>query len=338
VSYLIKTVLVVGLGSIGIRYIEILKNLFPEINIVVLRHKQCKKGDISKFGLSDCVTSIEEAILCKPQAAIIANPATNHLEVAFKLAYNGINLLIEKPISESSKGVESLINICRQNNCICMVGYNLRFLPSLLEFRKKLNENRIGDVYSVRSEVGQYLPNWRPNADYTHGVSAKRSLGGGVLLELSHEIDYLQWVFGEINWVKAHKSKQSDLNIDVEDSANVIFGIMRGKGVELTGSLNMDFIRHDTTRKCFAIGEKGTLLWDGVAGLVTCFDKGDNEWKTIFSSKPSKNFTYVSEIKSFFSSIETNQLSYATGEDGLKVISIVEAIHKSSESNSVVFI
>ncbi len=335
-SYLIKTVLVVGLGSIGRRHVAIIKKIFPEISIVALRHKRCDKGDIDQLGLYKCVTSIDEAIATNPQAAIIANPATMHMGVAEKLADNGINLLIEKPISDSSKGIQTLINTCHQNNIILMTAYNLRFLPSLVEFKAQLQAKKIGNIYSIRSEIGQYLPDWRPESDYKHSVSSNKSLGGGVLLELSHEIDYLRWIFGPINWVQSHISKQSNLDIDVEDSANIILGLGNNKKGELIASLNMDFIRHDTTRKCFVIGEGGTLLWDGVLGKVEYFAKGDDDWNTIFLSKPDRDYTYIEEIKSFFSSIESNELPCISGDDGMQIVTIVEAIRESSNTGSVV--
>jgi predicted dehydrogenase len=218
-----------------------------------------------------------------------------------------------------------------------MTGYNLRFLPSLIEFKKRIFSKEIGKIYSVRSETGQYLPNWRPGSDYRKGVSAKKSLGGGALLELSHEIDYLLWIFGKVDWVKAHISKQSNLEIDVEDSAQVIFGFKGTDSSVLTASLNIDFIRHDTTRKCFAIGEKGTLLWDGIKGQVEFFEKDSAKWETLYSSRPDRDFTYMEEIRSFFSSVESDMMPDISGEDGLKVVGIVEAIKESSNSNSIVF-
>ena len=96
-SHPIKTVLVVGLGSIGRRHVGIIKELFPEINIVVLRHRQCDKNDIDALGLYKCATSIDKAIATNLQAAIIANPATKYVEVTKQLASNKVNLLIEKP-------------------------------------------------------------------------------------------------------------------------------------------------------------------------------------------------------------------------------------------------
>ncbi len=337
--YLIKTILIVGLGSIGRRHIGVIQSIFPDINIVVLRHDQCKNNDIKALGLYRCVTSINEAIALNPQAAIISNPASKHVEVAKILAKKGISLLIEKPISDSLKGVQELIDICHKNRSVLMTGYNLRFLPSLIDFKKNILSKKIGKIYSVRSEIGQYLPSWRPGSDYRDGVSAKRKMGGGVLLELSHEIDYLSWIFGRIDWVKSHVSRQSDLEIDVEDSAQVILGFESVDDTQLTASLNIDFIRHDMTRKCFAIGEYGTLLWDGIKGRVEFFEKDRTQvqWEVLHSSKPDRNFTYMKEIEHFFSSVENGMAPSISGVVGLKVVGIVENIKEASHTNSIVF-
>ena len=333
----IKTVLIVGLGSIGRRHLAIIKSLFPAINIIVFRHAKCNADDFKQLDLYKCVTSLNDAIELKPQAAIISNPASLHLEVSKQLANKGIHLLIEKPISDSSMGVKELIDICYQNKVTLMIGYNMRFLPSLIEFRQQIYSKKIGKIYSIRSEIGQYLPSWRSEKNYRTSVSAQKLLGGGALLELSHEIDYLSWIFGKIHWVKSHVSKQSNLEIDVEDSAQVILGFKKSDDVLLTASLNIDFIRHDTTRKCFAIGEKGTLLWDGIKGQVKLFKKSSKDWEVLFSSNPDRNFTYIEEITSFFSSIEFNKNPKISGKDGLEVVNIIQDIKESSKNNSIVY-
>jgi len=270
--------------------------------------------------------------------AIIANPATKHIDTAKVLAMHGIDVMVEKPISTNSKDAQELVEICEKHNVILMVAYNLRFLPSLIYFKQCIQSNLIGQVYSARSEIGQYLPSWRPESDYRHGVSANKSLGGGVLLELSHEIDYLRWVFGSIIWVKSHTSKQSDLEIDVDDSASIILGFKGGKNKELVVSLNMDFIRHDVTRKCYAIGEKGTLFWNGITGEVKLFLDTDKHWMELFQSSPERDYTYTEEIKSFFKSVEFGVFSFISGMDGVETVLAVEAIEKSSLTNSKIFL
>ena len=215
-----------------------------------------------------------------------------------------------------------------------MVAYNLRFLPSLIYFKQCIQSDLIGGIYSVRSEIGQYLPSWRPGSDYRCGVSAKKSLGGGVLLELSHEIDYLRWIFGSISWVKSHTSKQSDLEIDVDDSASIILGFKKnGDNKELVASLNMDFIRHDVTRRCYVIGEKGTLFWDGITGEVKLFSEVDKCWVKLFDSSPERDYTYSEEIKSFFASVESRLVPFISGIDGVETVLVVEAIERSNLTN-----
>ena len=332
----VSTVLVVGLGSIGRRHIGIINNIFPDVNIVLLRHKKCSEKEYGSLRINQCVTTLNDAIKTKPQAAIIANPATKHVEIAKYLAYNGIDILVEKPIYTNSKDAEELVKICEKNNVILMVAYNLRFLPSLMHFKQYIQSNLIGKIYSIRSEIGQYLPNWRSGSDYRHGVSAKKSLGGGVLLELSHEIDYLKWIFGSITWIKSHTSKQSDLEVDVDDSASIILAFKGEDGREVVSSLNMDFIRHDTTRKCYIIGEKGTLFWDGITGKVKLFSDADNHWVEVFNSSSERDHTYSEEIKSFFYSVESRTPPLITGKDALETVLAIEAIEYSSFTNSKV--
>jgi len=332
----LKRVLVVGFGSIGKRHVRIVKSLYPKIKIVVLRHSYCEDSDIEKFGLFDCVISIESALEFKPDVAIIANPATKHLKVAQVLASSGIHLLVEKPISASTNGVQSLINTCEKKSLVLMTAYNLRFQKSLIAFSNYIRQQKIGDVLLVKAEVGQALPSWRPDSDYRKTVSAQKSLGGGVLLELSHEIDYLSWIFGDIVWVKAHISRQSDLEIDVEDTANIILGVNSNNKRDVVVSLNMDFIRCDSTRQCMAIGDKGSLRWDANIGEVAWFPKNGKEWSTLFLQTTDRDYTYTEEIKYFFSKVTNGKSDSISGIDGLKTVQVIESIHQSHNSGSMV--
>ncbi len=332
---LMNKVLVVGLGSIGKRHVEIIRELYPNIVISALKHGPWN-GD--QIGVDRCLSSIEEAIEFKPNAAIVANPATKHLETALQLAENGIHLLIEKPIAASSEGVQYLIALCKSKKIILMTGYNLRFLPSLRKFRKFIQQGKIGKILSAQAEIGQYLPDWRPDKDYRKTVTARKELGGGVLLELSHDINYLSWIFGPISWVKSHISKKSSLDIDVEDSVHIIMGFKNSGDELITGTLNMDCIRRDPTRKCLVIGDTGSLLWDGITGDVKGYFDHGKGWQLLFTSKPERNFTYAEEIKHFFSSIETGKTPLISGKDGLETVMNIEAIRESNEKNSIVYL
>lgn len=327
---MITRILIVGLGSIGKRHLRLARELLPSADIRVLRHQKC---DSIPEHANGCFSSLEQAVNFAPQIAVIASPATHHVAVAQALAEVGVHLLIEKPLSATSDGVFRLLETCREQKIVLLTGYNLRFLSSLQKFRNLLGESVIGRVLSVRCEIGQYLPSWRPDSDYRQGVSARQELGGGALLELSHELDYLQWIFGEVEWVKATLSRQSGLEIDVEDTAHLTLGFAsEANGNKLVGTVNLDFIRHDTTRLCTAIGEKGSLRWNGLTGVVELFEAGAKEWREIFRHQHQRDDSYLAEWQNFLDCVTEHKAPLITGEDGLKVLQLIEAARKSSES------
>lgn len=328
----IERVLIVGLGSIGQRHLRIARLQLPDADIRVLRHQPCK--ELPEFADASC-TQLREAIDFAPQIAVIASPASFHLPIASALARIGTHLLVEKPLAADLQGVEDFLAFCQSKKVILMIGYNLRFLPSLKKFRDFVKANTIGQVQSVRCEIGQFLPTWRPDLDYRNSVSAQRILGGGVLLELSHELDYLRWIFGEIDWLIATLSRQSALEIDVEDSAHITLGFHADEGEKaLIGTLNMDFIRHDTTRLCSAIGEFGTLRWNGLTGVVELLEEGANDWSEIYRHKHHRDDSYLAEWQHWLACIRIGEKPLISGEDGLKALRIVDAARRSSETGA----
>lgn len=336
---MLKRILIVGLGSIGKRHLRLARELMPDAQIAVLRHQRCEDQDIANLGIDHCYTSLDEALLFQPQAAVIANPATHHLAAALALAQAGVHLLIEKPLAATSQGVAELIETCHTKRIVMMVAYNLRFLPSLQKFRELLGEQRVGRVLSVRAEIGQFLPSWRPDSDYRQTVSAKASLGGGALLELSHEIDYLRWLFGEVKWVSAIQCKQSSLEIDAEDTAHMIMEFASPPEVTpVVANLSMDLIRHDTTRTCTVIGETGTLRWNALTGTVELFEQGGSSWQTLFTHQPQRDESYLAEWRHFLGCVAEGTSPLISGDDGLGVLKIIEAARQSSTTRGVVSI
>ena len=327
---LIKRILIVGYGSIGKRHLRLARELNPDADIRVMRRQVVNL--VPEYA-SGCFTNLEEATLFEPHIAVIATPAPFHIIAARALAEVGAHLLIEKPLSDSLSGVSQLIKICQEKQVVLLIGYNLRFLPSLQRYREALSEGVIGAVLSVRCEIGQYLPSWRPGGDYRQGVSAQHKLGGGALLELSHELDYLRWIFGEIVSVKASLSRQSNLEIDVEDTAHLILGFAPTlEGAQLIATVNLDFIRQDATRVCIAIGEKGSLSWDGLTGEVSLYEAGASKWQELFRSPCHRDESYISEWQNFMECVNHQKLPMITGKDGLEVLKIIEGARLSNET------
>ena len=325
---MINRVVIVGLGSIGSRHLRIARQLLPESKIKIMRHKNFTEIPLQADG---CISTALEMKNFSPELAIIANPAPFHVSSAGDLLAAGAHLLIEKPISNVSADLPKLILECKISGRILATGYNLRFSPSLRKFRELLHAGIIGNIFSVRCEVGQNLADWRPGTNYRDGVTAQSKLGGGVLLELSHEIDYLRWIFGDVTWIRATLSKQGNFEIDVEDTAHMTIGFSTNDSErELIGTLNMDFVRMDQTRYCIAIGESGSLEWNGVTGEVSIFLKASNSKKLLYQHIPIRDETYIAEWEDILNAIEKSSNPFVSGEDGLRVIEIIEAARISS--------
>jgi predicted dehydrogenase len=310
-------VAVVGRGQSGQRWFSVVRDVLPEAEILHVSERELR---------SDKGSQVRR--FC-PSIIVLAGPSTSRVEVLHFLVGLDASFLIEKPIAGSIEQAVELAALLGSSVGVVQVGYNLRFSLSLLAFKEVLREMSLGRVLSVRAETGQFLPTWRPLGDYRESVSAVSSLGGGVLLELSHEIDYLQFIFGPIQWVSAWFAQQSSLDIDVEDTAFLTFGFEQSTSGKLVAQLNLDFVRQDRTRSITAICENGTLRWDGILGLVEKYVPASEGWQTIFqeSGEPS---TYHSEFNYFLESIKENEPPFLTVNDGLAVLRVIEAARKSN--------
>lgn len=328
-----QRVLIVGYGSVGQRHLRIVRKSLPGTTIMVFRHQPTI--DIPE--MANLVTSsLDEVCSFTPEVAIIANPAPFHLHIAKVLAEIGCHLLIEKPISNNSKGVADFLETVRASGVICQVGYNLRYSPSLSRFRDLINDGFVGNPLSVRCEVGQYLPKWRQRTDYRTSVSSRRKLGGGVLLELSHEVDYLNWIFGDFEWVRSWVGNVSDLEIDVEDTAHLILAFKsKDPNKPIIANLNIDFIRHDTTRICTVIGSDGSLRWNGLTGVIDLFKSGGSSWDKYVVMPCQPDESYRAQWEHFLISVTACENPLIDGEAGLTVLKIVEAAKASAQNNGL---
>ena len=324
----IERILIIGFGNIGKRHFKAIKKVLPHVKVKTLHHK--KTQEIFNQ-LDGRFFKLDEAIAYKPQIVLIASPANFHISQSLIFAKNGCNLIIEKPLSDKSNHIKRLIHFRDRRRLIVHICYNLRYDNSLIYFKKCIEKKVIGKIYSIRCEVGRNLRQWRPGTDYRNTVTANSKLGGGVLLELSHEIDYLQWIFGKIISVNSILKKHSELEVDVEDSAYLIMGISPNDNSEIiTSILAMDFIRHDNTRQCVVIGEKGSLKLDLIEGNVQKLDISKNKWKLLYQNYQEADETLCTQWNAYISRIKEKGKGDVSIEDAHSVIRVVNAAKKSS--------
>ena len=315
---------IVGFGSAGKMALETLSGLAPNARfLIVSGHKEeARQASFTRH--------ISDVLNFSPDAVLVTGPASDRLDVIANLHGVSVPLFIEKPLAGTLQDAHSILTQLRVGTNACQLGYNLRFSTSLEFFRDYLQQERRGKVKRFVAETGQYLPDWRPDRDYRETVSARSDRGGGVLLELSHEIDYLRWIFGDWDWVSAWTGNVSALDIDVEDTALITVGIKGESGGEqLLGQLSLDFVRRDKTRSVTAVCELGTVRWDGIAGRVEERDAMKARWETLAEDRTDES-TYEAQWASFLKVVESGAMPIVSLEDGVEVLRAIEAIRHSN--------
>ncbi len=322
----VRKCLVVGSGSIACRHIANLRQLLPqaEVGCVSASGRALAAGDTRATAF---LASFAEALAWRPDLAVVASPAPLHLDHAVALLESGIAVLIEKPLSDQLARHDTLAARLAPWRDRIEVAYNLRFLSSLRHLRTLLAEQVVGRIHSIHIDLGQYLPDWRPQSDYRRNVSANRALGGGVLLELSHEFDYLTFLFGRFDRVFCVTGHSGELEIDVEDSADVLF--TRADGV--VAQLHLDFLQRKATRRCKVIGQRGNLHWDLIANSITLENATSQE--TLFAEpEVDRNAMYLELLRGFIDLAQGRAAPRIRYEQGLAVLTMVDAMRRSSET------
>lgn len=320
-----RRAVIVGLGSIGRRHLATLRRLRPEIEIGIWRHSRAS-ADAEAANEHPVLFTAEEVASFAPQIAVVANPAPFHLWAASALAALGVHLLIEKPLSHTVSGIDELIARCRARDLVLMTGYTLRFSRPLQLLHEALTSGRIGRLMYVRAEVGSYLPDWRPGSDYRQVVSARQELGGGAVLELSHELDYVRWLCGEITSVNAHVSRLSGLEIEVEDTAEIMMRFESG----VLGSVHLDMVQRVPVRRCRLVGTDGTLESDGITGGVYLQRPAEEGTEIHPPGVTRPDAMYEAQLTHFLECVAEGKTPLVTAEDGRRAVQVVEAVKQSS--------
>lgn len=324
-------ILVIGYGSIGERHIRNLKSLSAG-EITACGHVNMKRLSMigQKYGIQT-YPNLKHALNYDFDAALVCTPTSTHIPIAFKVLKHGTHLFIEKPISHTLKGVDELIEQARKRRLVFYAGYHLRFHAGLRLVKKMLTRGEIGKVLSARAEFGQYLPDWRPWQDYRRIYYGRRRMGGGIILEASHELDYLRWLLGEVEEVSCFAGKLSHLEVDTEDNAEITLKF-RSRAI---AGVHLDFTRRDFSRNCEIRGEEGSIIWSYPDRFVKIYSARSKRWRA-FNVGGERNEMYVREMKHFLKCVQRKEKPLVDGIDGKKALEIALAAKKSAKTGKKV--
>lgn len=322
----LNNILVIGVGSIGSRHVSNLLLMGYEKITLITRRKEFP-SHWPEFSVYSAFSQIPNS--SEFTHVLICSPTARHLEDLINVVKSGISsIFLEKPLSHSLEGLSELMDLIQPHQKIVM-GFDLRFDPGLNKVKEILDNGRIGKVLSANSFVGQYLPNWRPHEDYRQGSSALKSKGGGVLLDLVHEFDYLFWLLGQVSSLGAFYQTNSELEIETEDIADVLIKFESGS----TALLHLDYHQRNLIRYCHITGTKGSLLWNLADKLVNWTDE-NGEVKNFDFSSSDRNDRFLMILTAFIE----NQNDYRLTDfaEGVETLKMVVAAKKSSESHTFV--
>jgi predicted dehydrogenase len=335
---LVQRALLIGSGSIGQRHLGVLRATLPHALITLLRRPNPPELDRAIAAEVDRVVSdIDAALDPRPDLAVIASPAPTHLGFARRLAEAGIPMLIEKPLSTDLDGCAELEAACRQRRLPVLIGYTLRYHPAFQAFAAQIARGVIGRPFSLRAEVGQYLPGWRPGTDYRHSVTAQRALGGGALLELSHEIDLVRSLLGIPVSIQAQLERLGDLDIDVEDTVELVTRHRLDGDHHAHASIHLDLLQRPARRRMVVSGSEATLDLDFISGRLQLMQDGAST-DIPYPEITDRNTLYTAELDDLLQAMRTGKEVQVGLADGIATLRIIDAARRSAAAGQPVAI
>jgi predicted dehydrogenase len=327
--------LIAGFGSIGRRHFRNLIAL-GERDIIFLRskHSTLSDAEIANFPME---TELTAALAHKPDAVIISNPTALHLDVAIPAAEMGCHLFIEKPISHSLAGIDQLQAAVAAGGGKVFTAFQFRFHPGLQQIQTLIADptspTAIGHPISVRIHWGEYLPDWHPWEDYRKGYSARKDLGGGVVFTLCHPLDYARWLFGEVQSLWAFTSSNSNLELDVEDTAEIGLSFENG----LIGSIHLDYVQQPPRHQLEIICTGGTIKWDNEKGDVDVFNAQTGGWLNYpIIESFERNDLFLAEVKHFLDIICNKKKPICSLDDGIWALKLALGVHESVDEKRLI--
>jgi len=279
---------IIGYGSIGERHLKNILKYHSNFNVKVLT----KRKDLKNYGKVVFLSSERDFFSNQFDIFFVTNETHKHASTVLKCIKNLPKaIFVEKPISHSFKNVENIKRQIEEHKISFFIGYCLQFNSAIIKLKNIVRKKEVGDVLYIRISVGQDIRTWR-DRDYKESYSYDSKKGGGVVLDLIHEINYPAWILDEsIDFVSGSVFKSGHFDMKAEDISDSVFKTSKGKIV----SVHQDCLQSVSRRYCEIVGTKGIAIWDSFNDGVKIIKKGHLP-KTV---KITSNDIYKDE-QSFF--------------------------------------
>ncbi len=329
-------ILFVGLGSIGQRHLINLKKVMDDdVEILAYREtnhnmliingvgKEC--GSLKQYYGFREFNNLDDALKESPNLVFVTNPTSRHLETALKAATCDCDLFIEKPLSDSLGGTGELRRQIEGRNLVVTIGYQTRFHPCYKLVRTFLSEKKYGNVISANFEWGTYLPSHHSYEDYRRSYAAVKSLGGGVVLGLIHEVDLIYSLWGQPKNLFAIRGRSSALKMDVEDTVSVLMRFEHNKRI-FPVALFLSYAQTKETRKFRIQLDKATIFCNLLENTVRVFDETGRLIAKETYPEVVRNSLFLDEMKEFMSAVKERRKPLVCLDDGIESLKLAMEI------------
>jgi len=266
------------------------------------------------------------------------------MDIAIPAAQAGCHILLEKPVAESLDRVHELQRISDDSGSRILVGFQFRYHPTLNKARELIRRDALGQVLSVHAHWGEYLPQWHPWEDYRRSYAARTDLGGGVIVTLTHPLDYLRYIVGEIDSLWSFNGHISPLDMDVEDVAEIGLAFANGA----VGGVHLNYFQRPPVHRLEIVGTDGTLRWDNADGILH-FDKMPAPFGSYSDQPPApviesfsppegfdRNQLFVAQTRHFLETVRGEAEPVCTLEDGIQALRLALAAKQSAAARQAV--
>jgi predicted dehydrogenase len=307
-------VLVVGAGSIGERHIRALSQI-EGVSISLVDPRQERAQQIAdRYGCMSWFSDIGAVPFESFDAAVIATPAASHVQIATLCSERGIHVLVEKPLSATLAGTDHLTALCEEKRLTAAVGYVLRFQPAIMKLRDLVLDGSLGQLLSVQSVCTHYLPASRP--DYRQTYYGSVNAAAGVILDLSHELNYLQWIFGELRLEGCRRVSVAELNIADEGIADLWLRSRSG----MLAQIHLHAADRDNRRECHIAGSRATAAANLLTGDILVTHSGGKTNR--FEFRTERDASHLDQARDFVDAIHQRRPPRCTVADALATLNV----------------
>ena len=339
-----KRILFIGLGGAGQRHLRLFRENLAGKNVEFIAYRSTNKtpllnpdfsvnqgGSIEDIYGIKVYDNFDEALALKPDLAIISTPSSMHLKYAQLCAEKSVNVFVEKPLSNSTEGLQELKETVERNKVAIQIGLQRRFHPLLSRVNDIIVSGSIGQILTANFVVASYIPRWHPYEDYLELYACRKELGGGVLLTEIHEIDLAVWYFGMPSSVVCIGGTYSNVGMNVEDTVRLTLDY-----IKFSVQINLTFWQKHHERLFSICGEDGYLSWNQDDDTLTEeYFNTPNKSVARKNPNPGNDAMFDLQIKSIIS-----HLNFSSGmkslNDSISALKIVEAAKKSMKTGRAI--